>query len=398
MSEVISESCSYTPTEADLKSMRGMMLSPMWRTVLRFVPILIISLVLAFAAGERWTGIFVGIFLCFLVIATVLIIKSYKQVRASLKATLGTKYKYELTDDRLYLQTKSAGHDRNRYYIDANEPCECRDLGGVYALAYNGKLFSCAKESLESAPGIKRFFESKTEQHDTSAKSNKVRVLGLILIVLAILSLPLALVLWTAFHKTTGFVGWPFFAMLPLPAACLIFGIICEKNGYRAKSRIVIGIVFCVLLVLYGCLGTNAASLQRKTAEHGIEVCEKCGVSIPESWFFTSYYPGVSDSSQTERLHVTIVRVPPEEQDAYYNFFAQKEEHWLNGLPDELKPIVPERYQDVANRRFMLYNADTGEYNSVPASPGKYSFVLFSAADDTRTIELAEYSQNFSGQ
>ena len=45
---------------------------------------------------------------------------------------------------------------------------------------------------------------------------------------------------------------WKFYLVLPIPLSSLLFGLYCKKKGLKAKKNIVVGIIFTILLIIYG--------------------------------------------------------------------------------------------------------------------------------------------------
>ncbi len=75
------------------------------------------------------------------------------------------------------------------------------------------------------------------------------------------------------------------FLALPLPLSCLILGIL-RSNKYKAKSNIILGTIFTVLIILFGSIGFISNSSYTNDPEYINFVEEKTLLTFPEETSF----------------------------------------------------------------------------------------------------------------
>ncbi len=184
---------------------------------------------------------------------------------------------------------------------------------------------------------------------------------------------------------------WIFYLFLPIPTASIIFGFYQNKKGIRNVRNIVVGLILAVILAVYGSftpifkdsyISDNLAA-EKYAAEINIELpkSEKCVIN--------KLFEGEVRSS---------VLCEKTSFDAFFQN-AKSDDRWREELPTELQGCAP-AFTLGEYDLCLIYNADTGEFNTLPEKSGEYHFIFIAAKKSDRTLEIADYTRKFtaSGQ
>ena len=184
---------------------------------------------------------------------------------------------------------------------------------------------------------------------------------------------------------------WIFYLFLPIPTASIIFGFYQNKKGIRNVRNIVVGLILAVILAVYGSftpifkdsyISDNLAA-EKYAAEINIELpkSEKCVIN--------KLFEGEVRSS---------VLCEKTSFDAFFQN-AKSDDRWKEELPTELQGCAP-AFTLGEYDLCLIYNADTGEFNTLPEKSGEYHFIFIAAKKSDRTLEIADYTRKFtaSGQ
>lgn len=184
---------------------------------------------------------------------------------------------------------------------------------------------------------------------------------------------------------------WIFYLFLPIPTASIIFGFYQNKKGIRNVRNIVVGLILAVILAVYGSftpifkdsyISDNLAA-EKYAAEINIELpkSEKCVIN-------KLFEDEVRSSVLCEKTSF----------DAFFQN-AKSDDRWKEELPTELQGCAP-AFTLGEYDLCLLYNADTGEFNTLPEKSGEYHFIFIAAKKSDCTLEIADYTRKFtaSGQ
>ena len=382
------ERCSYTPTDEDYKRVRSMTLKPLYLQLARFIPVLVIVAAGAFFADRDLIGFFIGIFFCLLVFALSGLIRGIRAFSASVKKASGGTYTLELNGDELFLKTSREGAERNSFHIDRTKPLKVCYMGNIVAAMFDRNSFIIEKAALENAPAIKEIIERAAAADDSQKAGHSSSLVSRLLLFAAIVSPVIGLFLITRF-RDLAFAQYALLLLLPLPIASLVFGIVKLKKGLGGKANVIVGAIVAGILVIYGCMFIGLNSQVKKAQTRAGEIGTLCGIDIPQKLNSALSYDADEDPN-AESIHITTLIVPKGDP-AYEKMFADDDERWLSVLPDELRDFIPVRYKQGDYDRWLMYNADTGEYNTVPAGGESNNMILLCANDRIRSLDIAEY-------
>lgn len=188
---------------------------------------------------------------------------------------------------------------------------------------------------------------------------------------------------------------WTCFLFLPLPLASLIFGIVARVRGYRFRKNQIVAFIMIPVLCLLGLLSFSAGPY--------VDPIEKAeGVlqmELPrwESARVLRNSDGISAGWGT-LFYEGEIEFDPHAVGAFEAELA-KDPRFVTELSDELHSLRvsldPEILLFGGAEFYSLYNADTGEYNTLPTEAGTYRFTFVMYDADRAWLYLGEYEYTY---
>jgi len=319
---------------------------------------------------------------------------SYK--KSALQKSADRKYEYDLYADRMVITVMRRGELSSRFVVRYGDVSKILENQTHAVFVHGGNLFILRKseplcDAVRPYIGVGK---------NTVAASGKGNVISILLIILSILcpffaltaleaavpDVPSSFALGEAVNRM-----WIFYLFLPIPTASIIFGFYQNKKGIRNVRNIIVGLILAVILAVYGSftpifkdsyISDNLAA-EKYAAEINIELpkSEKCVIN--------KLFEGEVRSS---------VLCEKTSFDAFFQN-AKSDDRWKKELPTELQGCAP-AFTLGEYDLCLIYNADTGEFNTLPEKSGEYHFIFIAAKKSDRTLEIADYTRKFtaSGQ
>ena len=313
---------------------------------------------------------------------------SYK--KSAFQKSADRKYEYDLYADRMVITVMRRGELSSRFVVRYGDVSKILENQTHAVFVHGGNLFILRK-SEPLCDAVRPYIGAGK---NTVAASGKGKVISILLIILSILCPFFALTALEA-AATSSMVNSPASAAIcawrTIPTASIIFGFYQNKKGIRNVRNIVVGLILAVILAVYGSftpifkdsyISDNLAA-EKYAAEINIELpkSEKCVIN--------KLFEGEVRSS---------VLCEKTSFDAFFQN-AKSDDRWKEELPTELQGCAP-AFTLGEYDLCLLYNADTGEFNTLPEKSGEYHFIFIAAKKSDRTLEIADYTRKFtaSGQ
>ncbi|NLW78694.1 MAG: hypothetical protein GXY32_04700 [Ruminococcaceae bacterium] len=231
-----------------------------------------------------------------------------------------------------------------------------------------------------------------------------IRTVLLLLFILSFFTLYLALALAaTSTSNTNTMVEnmWMFFLPLPIPLASLILGIIYKRKGYKATKNIVVGIIFTVLLVLYGSFSFVFSDMYSHDFSYVDRISTKIGFDLPDKGDIATqdWTTGVQTAPNPDTVRYLAssdITFADKAEISAFNAEILKSEQWLTTVNTTLIGLVPSLYSylpaSTQYDTFMIYNTDLKTYNTMPERSGTYKYIFIAYNSVEGTMKVGEYS------
>ena len=253
------------------------------------------------------------------------------------------------------------------------------------------------------------------------AKQSKKHMLWLVLAIVSLLLAWVSLIVSISISSASGML-FPFaflpLIFLPLPIVAIVKGAKGKKADPHYKGTmiggIVISVAICGLALFSAMLGAlDVNSQNRDLAESKAFLDEyrtvaQIEIPEPDSGYFYDYTEQETDAHDdpdptvfsANPIHTTrFARLSFEDTEAAEQLLAAAtaNENWIaSPLPNRLWEVTSGISYDWRSKYtevrvfYLILNLDTGEYNTVPAAPGSYRFVVMEL---TVTRRLSEKDQ-----
>lgn len=182
---------------------------------------------------------------------------------------------------------------------------------------------------------------------------------------------------------------WVFFLFTPIPLASVCFGIFAIKKGYKFIKNIVAGIIVFVILCGYGSFSFIFKNVMTDSPELYLEAEELTGIDLPD---YTSiqthdWTAGSQNISRGYIFETSTAEITNAVSEAF-RLKILKDDRWLKKIPTILIGITSDYCTHPYYEYALIYNVDTGEYNTLPEESGTYRFIniVFSAERDSLMV------------
>ena len=188
---------------------------------------------------------------------------------------------------------------------------------------------------------------------------------------------------------------WTCFLFLPLPVASLVFGIVAKARGYRFRKNWIVSFIMIPVLCLLGLLsfaaGPYVDPMEKAEGVLQMELPRLESASI-------SYKGNGLVLGQGTLFYEGEIEFSPHAVKAFEEALA-KDPRFVSELSTELFSLrvsmSPEILLYSGAEFYSLYNADTGEYNTLPTEAGTYRFTFVMYDADRAWLYLGEYEYTY---
>ena len=335
---------------------------------------------------------FFGILFVYLVIKAAIIAKTVNTCKKSTEYLDGSLYEYSFYPT--YIKIRRSKNDEP----SETDKFDLRDITKIerkenYIRILAGNRFILLKENEIPPESPFLYYINTSPLTKSSQVKSKYHFPATVLFVLSLLSVFFAM---AAFILISGFSGspdigdiWVFFLFTPIPLASLCFGLFAKKKGYSFKKNIVAGIIIFGLLCAYGSFAFVFKDITTESPELYLETEELTGIDLPE---YTSirtqdWTTGSQNISRGYIFETSTAEITNAVSEAF-RLKILKDDRWLKKIPTILIGITSDYCTHPYYEYALIYNVDTGEYNTLPEESGTYRFIniVFSAERDSLMV------------
>lgn len=168
---------------------------------------------------------------------------------------------------------------------------------------------------------------------------------------------------------------WVYALFLPIPITSIVLGIVLKRKGEKGKKNIVIGIIGSFILFIFSLFPLIFHDIS--DTDYGLvnEIEQVINVNLPDSGNITTQY-GLDDVNgepfpykYMSTIQFTDEEVSDFEKDLPLNSC------WQRDMPTVYISLLPTLLTEFTDDYYLLYNIDTGEYNTYPTENRNYSFI-----------------------
>lgn len=339
-----------------------------------------------------------------------------KQLNLMLNTDKNRTAEFWFYNDRFEFFAKTDNSNAN-YSKRYDEITSVTDNEKFLYLSFEGKFTVIEKAKIEGdLQGIILLFKNKAKKYksftcsienkDLSLSDKKVRILKptlLVLFILSLCSLFFALMLVAIASEANGFNNdssamiesmWLFYLILPIPLSSLVLGFFVIKNGMKGKKNIVVGIIFSVLLIMFGSFSFTFGSMFSHDYTYVAKISQKISFALPTTGRISTqdWTKGEQSNSDSIILYYTsnVKFTDQIEIDAFEEAIGSSS-LWTTSIIGADNMIGSFYYLSTKDYDFFLiFNCDTHQYNSFTSS-GTYNLIYLAYKSSSKQMTIIEY-------
>jgi len=348
---------------------------------------------------------FGGILGAFL-ISLFLTIKSYILYKKSLKISENKVpkniYSYQIFDGYFCLnisQNEEITKTMKIYFEDIEK---ILSIDEYFILEIAGQHHFLKKALLSDDSIFFSLYKNPIKKETAKTPKNRLETISNLLLAFSIASIFLGLFstcLPLLFNKMLMIpdVMWMSFLFLPIPIASILFGFYLRKNGYKYKPNVLIGLIMAIFLCFMGSTSFFSSNPYSHSDEAISKAEEMMGIDIPP-------HLRINTMDWTKSTQHNLRGYVYSTSDIYFESHAVEEFErnlpndlkWISSIPNELVGIISTECEISSGDYYIIYNTDTGEFNTLPSKSGTYKFINLLYDTEKNTMKLIEYQIEYS--
>lgn len=393
-----SEAYSFNYTTEDLREVYKSLRQPYWSSFGRFL--LLLFVVLFFAILLEAPNAIIGIFFGMLVTGCVQHIKNlraYKNAwKKSQESIVTSRYVYRIDADSLHVQVLRDAILVRTYTLRFSEIEQCRETPNFLILFSFGQVFLLRKSELTPDSALYKFgVVNRTDE----IQYKRWKWISRALVAASVLSIFAGIIL-TALVSPTGkemFDSmWVYYLFTPIPIASFCAGLIFRKKGYPYKKNLIAGIIFTLLLCVYGSYPFIFGEQFTESTALLVRAEQYLGTDFPaETSISTSGDLETPLSNDMGYVYGTCDLIFDIEAAQPFEQSLPNDDRWRDTLPNDLLGITPSEHALPGFDYILIYNSDSREWNTQPAETGTYHFTCIYYRLPEHQMRIVEYSINY---
>ena len=190
---------------------------------------------------------------------------------------------------------------------------------------------------------------------------------------------------------------WVFFLYLPVPIASIAFGIYLKKKGYAYRKNVIVGIVMAALLCIYGSFTFIFPDFYSHSDEPIVDTEQMLNIDIPEhSRINTQDFTSAAQSFPRGYIYWASDIYFEEAAVEQFEEGISNDAKWLSDIPNDIIGITSYFCDIGTSDYYIIYNKDTGEFNSLPSEDGTYTFINVLYDTEGNSMKIVEYQMEYT--
>ena len=270
-----------------------------------------------------------------------------------------------------------------------------QQFGKWLFLQFGGQSFIIRKSDLKENSAFYSYMHKNPSKKMEKPLHNRWKILSIILFVASLLSIFVAMFLVAMVSiKNLLFIEnvWLFFLLTPIPISSIVFGFVLKSKNYKYKKNVIVGIIMTAQLCIYGSFFFIVANVYDHSEEPILRAEQTIGIDIPEHKQISTQ-DWTKGTQSVSRGYIYYTSDICFDNSAVANFERQfaMDDKWLSSVPNHLIGITSPAYNYGTYDFVLVYNVDTGEYNTLPNRNGKYRFINILYKLEENQMEIVEY-------
>jgi len=365
---------------------------------------LICFMIFVFFAAIEANDMVIGLLLGYFLIGIISHIKFYfaytKTWKSNASKTLQNIYSYKIFDGYFILNISKNDEITKSLKIYFDDIEKTQSFGNYLFLEIANQNYVIKKDFLVPDSVLLSFRKDPQKKHEMNKPKDKLKTISFLLLILSIGTIWFSLIgvgiLTEINHKHMPENMWILFLFLPIPISSIIFGFYLKGKGYKYKANLIAGLIMVALLCIYGSFTFMFADTYSHSDEPILNTEKMLNIDIPiHSQITTQKY---TNGMSYPRGSVYST------SDIYFKSSAVKDfeknlpndPKWMPSIPSNLVGITSYLCEITESDYYMIYNVNTGEFNTLPSKSGTYQFINLLYDTEKNAMKLIEYQIEYN--
>ena len=337
--------------------------------------------------------VFLGILALYLIIKSVFLIRILKHRKLAGERLDGANYRYNFYPTRIEVIRTKDGEPETTENFDFRDIKRLERKENYIRILANNKYILLKENEIPPESPFLYYINTSPLTKNLKAQS-KYYVVSLILFFAALFSFFFATsIIMPKIHGISEMESLKFlYLFIPIPLISLAFGIYATKKGYRCIKNIVIGIIISVMLFLFGSIPFMFGNFLSETPDLYVKAEELTGIDLPDYTSITTTNWTISQQTTAQGYIFTStdIRIKNLDSESFRSRIS-RDDRWLETVPTSLTGIASTICLSRHHDYVLIYNIDTGEYNTLPDENGTYRFMNIIFNNKSNSITIVDY-------
>ncbi len=193
------------------------------------------------------------------------------------------------------------------------------------------------------------------------------------------------------FDNIVGANAWMLWLFIPIPLACVFYGMYLKKKGYKSKATTVIGVCMIAALLVAGS-SSNYSDYDYTDIDKLTMWEDEIGFDFPDKGEVVTLEDFDMEEDSSEYYETTVVRLSDKDAENFTEKILQSDK-WVTEFPDNIE--LYSAYDSLFDYH-LLYNKTTGQINEAPEKSGEYTFVYFKYLESDKVLVVEKYTMHLN--
>ncbi len=388
------ERCVHAMSPQELKQLYKLEARRIFRPSMLLILVFVIFIVLMLAVDMAPFVIGMAVGYIFLVITEVFSrIGPFRRHRSKDFAELGGQTDhFEFYSDCLYYALRDTGETVRAQRVKYSDLARVRRSDEFLILTSNREIFYIPLRCFASDSPVFDLLLDDGEVIRRSKKSRLVTLFSRLLIWACVLLMWADLFDWLDPGKSSLTLG----LCLLIPMASFVYGLVMAVKGRGFIINIVAGVLTAVIILLstwLPILTGDASDYYDYDYEAGDEYVEQTEQLLDID--FMEYESSETSSFSLDNSPVRYIYIYYTEDMWQSVSRLLTDSRWSRQIPTALNSIASPHGSTPHYDYIIIYNVDTGEYNSLPEQSGTYHFITLTYNNEWNDVQIADYYIDF---
>lgn len=395
----VKESYMFQYTKEELSEITNLLFKENEKRFLIGLVLWIVLIIIAFSQKDLLLLVVLSIFLVRHILRMRKVFANRKLWRDSEERVSQTIYSYDFYDSYFHVVTHRNEEKVKDDTINFSELKNITDIGNVFILQIASSSYIIRKSDLNSDSILFSEYWKRRANAVPQKATGLWSIVSWFFCIGSYLSIYGALVVESKMSQANHLFTenmWVFFLFVPIPIVSIIIGSFLKKKGLKYKKNIIAGIIMSILLCIYGSMAFISGDFYDHSEDYVLKVEDYVNIDIPAAKQINTkdWTDSTSSSSREESLYECDIYFDSAQVNEFENQI-KTDEKWLPVVPNELIGILSLWSSHQSYDYTLVYNVDTGEYNTLPAETGTYHFICIGYWEEDNKMNIVEYNLQF---